>query len=96
MVTPEVRQPDDPASQDPSPEAGGDGPARVRNTVSGSVGVVVQAGVVHGDVSLHAAPLPPAPVQAPRSRHGSGDTTWRSGNSGDAREPTHYPYNGAW
>ncbi|KOX33975.1 hypothetical protein ADK67_04820, partial [Saccharothrix sp. NRRL B-16348] len=62
MVTPELRQPDDPASEDPPPEAGGDGPAQVRNTVSGTVGVVVQAGAVHGDVSLHAAPLPPAPV----------------------------------
>ncbi|MFD7658820.1 NB-ARC domain-containing protein [Actinosynnema sp. NPDC059797] len=62
MVTPELRQPDDPASQAPPPEAGGDGTARVRNSVSGTVGVVVQAGVVHGDVSLHAAPLPPAPV----------------------------------
>ncbi|MEU4449596.1 tetratricopeptide repeat protein [Actinosynnema sp. NPDC050801] len=62
MVTPELRQPDDPASQDPPPDAGDDGPAQVRNTVSGTVGVVVQAGGVHGDVTLHAAPLPPAPV----------------------------------
>ncbi|GAB2994142.1 ATP-binding protein [Saccharothrix stipae] len=62
MVTPELRQPDDPAEDDPPPDAGDDGPAQVGNTVSGIVGVVVQAGVVHGDVSLHAAPLPPAPV----------------------------------
>ncbi|KOX19280.1 hypothetical protein ADK67_33905 [Saccharothrix sp. NRRL B-16348] len=35
---------------------------RVRNTVSGATGGAVQAGVVHGDVHLHAAPPPPAPV----------------------------------
>ncbi|MFE2755432.1 ATP-binding protein [Actinosynnema sp. NPDC059335] len=67
MVTPELRQPDDPAENDPPedgwlPEAGDDGPAQVRNTVSGTVDVVVQTGAVHGDVTLHAAPLPPAPV----------------------------------
>ncbi|MGW4115260.1 ATP-binding protein [Actinosynnema sp. NPDC004786] len=67
MVTPELRQPDDPAENDPleddpPPRAGDDGPTQVRNTMSGTVGVAVQAGAVHGDVTLHAAPLPPAPV----------------------------------
>jgi tetratricopeptide (TPR) repeat protein len=53
VVTPALEQPDDPADAD--------GPG-VRNTASGVVGGVVQAGVVHGGVHLHAAPPPAAPV----------------------------------
>ncbi|WP_461122807.1 ATP-binding protein [Saccharothrix stipae] len=34
----------------------------MRNTASGGAGGVVQAGVVHGDVHLHAAPPPPTQV----------------------------------
>ncbi|MFE2754033.1 ATP-binding protein [Actinosynnema sp. NPDC059335] len=67
MVTPELRQPNDPAENNPPedgppPRAAGDSPTQVRNTMSGTVDVVVQTGAVHGDLTLHAAPLPPAPV----------------------------------
>ncbi|MEU4446892.1 tetratricopeptide repeat protein [Actinosynnema sp. NPDC050801] len=57
MVSPEPERPDDPASG-----PAGAGALGVRNTAFGVVGGVVQAGVVHGGVHLHAAPLPPTPV----------------------------------
>ncbi|WNV86690.1 tetratricopeptide repeat protein [Umezawaea sp. Da 62-37] len=56
-MTPEPEQPEDPEAAG----RGRGGEPEVRNTVSGAAGAVVQAGVMHGDVHLHAAP-PPAPV----------------------------------
>jgi tetratricopeptide (TPR) repeat protein len=57
VVTPEPKQPD---NSDAAPaDAGG---PWVRNTTSGVAGGVVQVGVMHGDVHLHAASPPPAPV----------------------------------
>ncbi|WP_447009090.1 ATP-binding protein [Saccharothrix sp. DSM 118769] len=55
MVTPEPTGADEPRSADR------DGRPGARNTASGTVAGVVQAGVVHGDVHLHAPP-PSAPV----------------------------------
>ncbi|TQM85226.1 tetratricopeptide (TPR) repeat protein [Saccharothrix saharensis] len=57
MVTPEEEKPND---SDTKP-ANAVGPC-ARNTASGVVGGVVQAGAVHGDVHLHAVPPPPMPV----------------------------------
>ncbi|WP_232836692.1 ATP-binding protein [Lentzea terrae] len=56
-MTPELDQPDD-RDAEPSDR---DGPG-VRNRVHDVVGAVVQAGTVHGDVHLHAAPVAHAPV----------------------------------
>ncbi|WP_433260944.1 ATP-binding protein [Actinosynnema sp. CS-041913] len=59
MVPPEPEHPD-------GSESAGPGGAGVRNTASGVVGAVVQAGVVHGDVHLYAAsPIPVVPRQLP-------------------------------
>jgi len=53
VVTPEPELPDaEPASAS----------YVVRNTTSGGMDGIVQAGVVHGGVHLHTAPSPPAPV----------------------------------
>ncbi|WP_397530918.1 hypothetical protein [Saccharopolyspora sp. 5N102] len=57
MVTPEPEQPDDSEFE----STGGRGPG-VHNLASGVASGVVQAGVVHGDVHLHAAPPTPALV----------------------------------
>ncbi|GAA1305690.1 ATP-binding protein [Saccharothrix xinjiangensis] len=63
MVTPEPERPDDHDS-DRAP-TGGAGPV-VRNAAFGVAGGVLQAGVVHGDVYLHAAaPAPVVPRQLP-------------------------------
>jgi tetratricopeptide (TPR) repeat protein len=56
-VTPELEQPDNPDT-----EATGAGGSGVSNTACGVVGAVVQAGVVHGGVHLHSAPLPASVV----------------------------------
>ncbi|MEU4770017.1 tetratricopeptide repeat protein [Actinosynnema sp. NPDC023794] len=57
MVTPEPEQPVNPDTG----HIGASG-TDVGNAASGVVGGVVQAGVVHGDVHLHPAPVSPAPV----------------------------------
>ncbi|GAA1285163.1 hypothetical protein GCM10009634_33030 [Saccharothrix xinjiangensis] len=62
MVTPGLRQPDDPVSSDPMPDTGDNGPADVRNTMSGIASVALQTGAVHGGVHLHTARPSPAPV----------------------------------
>ncbi|ACU37620.1 Tetratricopeptide TPR_2 repeat protein [Actinosynnema mirum DSM 43827] len=62
MVTSEVPSSGDFAEDAPSPDRSPDGSAQVRNTMSGAAGVVLQAGVVHGEVHLHAALPPPAPL----------------------------------
>ncbi len=58
MVPAAPGQPDDPgpAVRDGGPQV------EVRNAVSGDAGSVVQVGVVHGDVHLHAPSPPSAPV----------------------------------
>ena len=50
-----------------------DEPGQVHNEVSGPVGGLFQAGVVHGDVHLHPAPppiTPKVPRQLPKAPHG--------------------------